>query len=191
MPDGLKRYYGRGHLHFITFSCYRRRPLLRTLCARDVFVEELNRVRDEMKFRLAGYVVMPEHVHLLMGESPQGTPSMVLQKLKQRVSRWMQVAANQLRVEFDNAEGSATPFWQARFYDFNVYSDGKRSEKLNYMHANPVIRKLVKHPKDWPWSSWSHYRAGREGMIRIDALGDTDEVNPKTHPQNPRVGHPT
>jgi len=39
-------------------------------------------------------------------------------------------------------------FWQARFYDFNVYSRGKVKEKVNYMHANPVIRKLVKHPKD-------------------------------------------
>src|SRR5438552_11930408 len=153
MPAGLKRYYGRGHLHFITFSCHRRRQLLRTVRARDVFVEELGRLRDEMKFRLIGYVVMPEHVHLLISEPPQETPSSVLQKLKQRVSRRMHrrkrlVAENQLRLGFDSAEESATPFWQARFYDFNVYSDGKRSQKLNSMHANPVIRKLVRHPKD-------------------------------------------
>jgi len=61
-------------------------------------------------------------------------------------------------------------FWQARFYDFNVYTDGKRNEKLNYMHANPVVRGLVKHPRDWTWSSWEFYNGGREGLVRIDAV---------------------
>jgi putative transposase len=87
MPAGLRRYYGKGDLHFITFSCYRRLPLLKTVRARDAFVKELGRVRDEMKFCLLSYVVMPEHVHLLMGEPPQGMPSTVLQKLKLRVAR--------------------------------------------------------------------------------------------------------
>jgi putative transposase len=87
MPAGLRRYYGKGHLHFITFSCYRRLPLLKTVRARDTFVKELGKVRNEMGFHLLGYVVMPEHVHLLMSEPPQGTPSTVLQKLKLRVAR--------------------------------------------------------------------------------------------------------
>ena len=81
MPAGLKRCYGQGHLHFITFSCYRRLPLLKTERARDMFVEELGKVRDEMEFHLIGYVVMPEHVHLLLSEPERGTPSTVMQKL--------------------------------------------------------------------------------------------------------------
>ena len=88
VPTGLKRYYGRGDLHFITFSCYRRLPLLDTQRAKNLFVCELACVRREYGFLLAGYVVMPEHVHLLMSE-PKGTPSTVLQMLKQRVSRTM------------------------------------------------------------------------------------------------------
>ena len=87
MPAGLKRYYGKGDLHFITFSCYRRLPLLKPARARDIFVKELGKVRDEMGFHLLGYVVMPEHVHLLISEPKQGTPSTVLQKLKPRVAR--------------------------------------------------------------------------------------------------------
>jgi putative transposase len=59
-------------------------------------------------------------------------------------------------------------FWEARFYDFNVYGNGKKREKLHYMHANPVIRGLVKHPKDWPWSSWSFYEKGEVGLVRVD-----------------------
>ncbi len=81
MPAGLKRYYGKGHLRFITFSCYRRLPQLKTVRARDIFVQELGKVRDETGFRLLGYVVMPEHVHLLMSEPKRGMPSMVWQRL--------------------------------------------------------------------------------------------------------------
>jgi hypothetical protein len=69
--------------------------------------------------------------------------------------------------ENKNPKSSGPP---VRFYDFNVYSRGKVKEKLNYMHANPVIRKLVKHPKDWPWSSWSDYMRGEVGLIEIDAV---------------------
>jgi putative transposase len=154
MPSGLKRYYGKGDLHFITFSCYRRLPLLKTVRARDIFVKELGRVREEMGFHLLGYVVMPEHVHLLMSEPKRGTPSTVLQKLKLRVARKLRkrgrpACAGQLRLPFAETGEPLRAFWQARFYDFNVYSKGKKREKLNYMHANPVIRRLVKHPRDW------------------------------------------
>jgi putative transposase len=174
MPTGLKRYNGKGDLHFITFSCYRRMPLLKTVRARNIFVQELRKVRDEMEFRLIGYVVMPEHVHLLIGEPKRGTPSNALQKLKLRTSWKMRKRGKvggdgQLRLPFQEVEGRAPrAFWQARFFDFNVHRQGKKIEKLNYMHANPVKRKLVQHPKEWPWSSWCHYRNNERGLIRID-----------------------
>jgi putative transposase len=172
MPAGLKRYYGKGHLHFITFSHYRRLPLLKTVRARDVFLKELGNVRDEMGFHLLGYVVMPEHVHLLMSEPKQGTPSTVLQKLKMRVARKLRkrgrpACAGQMRLPFAEAGEPLRAFWQARFYDFNVYSTGKKKEKLNYMHANPVIRGLVEHPRDWAWSSWGFYYGGG-GVLEVD-----------------------
>ena len=71
MPKGLKRYYGQGHLHFLTFSCYRRLPLLGTARARYAFVAALARIRERYHFRLIGYVVIPEHVHLLISESAE------------------------------------------------------------------------------------------------------------------------
>ena len=153
MPAGLKRYNGKGDLHFITFSCYRRMPLLKTARARDIFVRELGKVRDETEFSLIGYVVMPEHVHLLMGEPERGTPSSVLHKLKLRVSWKMRKqrrvsCAQQMRLPFrGTSEVAPRAFWQPRFYDFNVHTRGKQIEKLNYMHANPVKRRLVQHPK--------------------------------------------
>ena len=161
MTTGLKRFYGKGDLHFLTFSCYRRLPFLGSQFARDSFLEELERVRRERPFQLVGYVVMPNHVHMLMSEPERGTVSTVLQLLKQRVSRKMRK---------DKTSSKAAAFWQPRFYDFNVYSSGKVKEKLNYMHANPVIRRLVKHPKDWPWSSWGFYTTEETGLIAVDPI---------------------
>ena len=87
MPIGLKRQYGRGDLHFVTFSCCRRLPLLSTMRARNLFVQALGKIRERYKFLLVGYEVMPNHVHLLIGENSQATPSVVLKVLKQRTSR--------------------------------------------------------------------------------------------------------
>ena len=125
MPKGLKRYYGRGHLHFLTFSCYRRLPLLKTARARHLFVRELARVRVEYAFLLVGYVVMPEQVHLLISEPKKDTPSTVLQMLKQRVSQKMRrkrrnVSAKQLRLAFPELAETAGSFWQPRFYDTSI-----------------------------------------------------------------------
>ncbi len=173
MPTELKRYYGRGDLHFVTFSCYQRLPLLGTETARNVFVHELEKLRNEMGFRLIGYVVMPEHVRLLMSEPRIGTPSTVLQKLKLRVSLRMRkgrevASAERFRLPVEEEGVLPRAFWQARFYDFNVNTIGKRREKLGYMHANPVLRGLVEHPGDWLWSSWSSYIGEETGLIAID-----------------------
>ena len=175
MPKQLKRYYGQGQLHFVTFSCYRRLPLLGTMHARNLFVKELGRVRQEYGFFLVGYVLMPNHVHLLISEPKKGTPSTVLQMLKQRVSRKLRktkqaVPKAQGRRAFPEFIGGLSQFWQPRFYDFNVYSHERKKEKLEYMHANPVQRGLVEHPQDWVWSSFSYYARGETGLIRMDVV---------------------
>src|SRR6202140_954451 len=87
MPKGLRRRYGLGHLHFITCSCYRRLPLLASARAKNLFAKILGVVRDRHGFALLGYVVMPEHIRLLISEPAKGPPSTVLQVLKQLVSR--------------------------------------------------------------------------------------------------------
>jgi putative transposase len=162
MRNSLKRHYGQGNLHFITFSCYRRRPLLGTARSRERFVKILEEVRRLHEFRLVGYVVMPEHVHLLLSEPPKKNPSKILQVLKQKVARALlkkrrRAVSAQLSLPFEGSQTEEAHFWQRRFYDFNVWSEKKLKEKLEYMHANPVQRKLVQHPRDWPWSSWAHY----------------------------------
>jgi len=173
MPKKLKRYYGHRDLHFITCSCYRRLPLLRSARAKRLFVKILNQVRERYGFALAGYVVMPEHIHLLISEPARGTPSTVMQVLKQRVSCLLRHTSQcgspaQLKLPFTVAEEGLPQFWQRRFHDFNVWSHKKKIEKLEYMHMNSVKRGLVARPKDWPWSSYSFYEACDIGLIRID-----------------------
>jgi REP element-mobilizing transposase RayT len=87
MPKNLKRRYGQKDLHFITCSCYRRLPLFRSVRARNVFVRILDEMREQYGFAVVGYVIMPEHVHLLISEPSKNTPSTAMQVLKQRVSR--------------------------------------------------------------------------------------------------------
>jgi putative transposase len=175
MPKGLRRRYGQRHLHFITCSCYRRLPLFASARAKNLFVKILDEVRDRYGFALAGYVVMPNHIHLLIGEPARGTPSTVMQVLKQRVSRRLRrkprkkVSSQQLRLPFRDVP-DLPRLWQPRFYDFSVWSQTKFVEKLHYMHMNPVRRRLVSHPKDWPWSSFSFYAKKEAVLVRIDPM---------------------
>jgi putative transposase len=120
---------------------------------------------------VVGFVVMPEHVHLLLGEPKLGNPSTVIHSLKLRVSKRMRrprrtSPANQKSFSFHAA---ASPrFWQPRFYDFNAWSAKKRREKLDYMHRNPVTRGLVNDPKDWVWSSYASYAGRGTPLAPID-----------------------
>jgi putative transposase len=162
---------GRGDLHFITFTCYQRRKFLASVKSRNLAVQILGEVRARFKFSLVGYVFMPDHVHLLIGEPHGTTPAQTIQVFKQRVSSTLRGKKRkrhgQLTFAFPEECGLLRRFWQRRYFDMNIYSTYKLREKLNYIHANPVKEKLVSHPKDWPWSSWAAY-VGKEAMLSID-----------------------
>ncbi len=157
MKSKLKRYHGTRDLHFITFSCYHRQPFLGTAHARRVFEHALEDVRRWYGLFITGYVVMPEHVHLLVGEPERGKLSVAIQMLKQNVARQLVVPDSQPRS------------WQRRYYDFNVWTEDKRVEKLRYLHRNPVARGLVAKPEDWEWSSFRHWSTGEESVVEIES----------------------
>ncbi len=167
MPKGLRRIWGGGDWHFITCSCYRRQQFLRSAGRRDLFLRILEEVRTKYDFIVAGYVVMPEHFHFLISEPKVGSPSLVLQVLKQRVSRRCR-RKKKTTTQLLFWEIEPTPaFWQRRYYDFNVYTQRKHIEKLRYMHRNPVKRGLVTSPELWRWSSFRHYWFGEKGLVKI------------------------
>jgi putative transposase len=170
MPAGLHRTYGAHHLHFITCSCYRRLPFFRSEKSRDRFLSILEQTRQRYRFVVVGYVVMPEHVHLLLTEPEVGSPSTVMQVLKQRTAHALLPKRKRRdpRQRKLFAEETRRAFWQARFYDFNVWTTKKRFEKLRYMHRNPVKRGLVDSPEQWRWSSYRFYLLGEVGPVKIN-----------------------
>jgi putative transposase len=147
------RYQQAGEFHFLTFSCYRRRANLTTAAAMEMFEDALERMRCRYQFAVGGYVVMPEHVHLLVNEPQRGLLSRAVQALKLSVSM----------------RRRERPFWQAHYYDFNVSSHEKFVEKLRYIHRNPVRRGLAAKPEDWKWSSFRHYQTGLRGTVEIES----------------------
>ena len=170
MTSGLHRTYGAHHLHFITCSCNRRLPFLRSARARDQFLVILEQTRRRYRFVVVGYVVMPEHVHVLITEPEVGSPSTVMQVLKQRTARSLlprRRRRDKRQRELFGEEGQRA-FWQARFHDFNVWTAKKRVEKLRYMHRNPVKRGLVESPEQWRWSSYRRYLLAEAGLVQVN-----------------------
>ncbi|PYX18863.1 MAG: transposase [Acidobacteria bacterium] len=171
MPWGLTRFHQSGQSHFVTFCCYHRRRLLDTDESCRIFESALERVRRSYRLYVYGYVVMPEHVHLLLSEPNCPTQAKVglewatrpqqytladaLKSLKQGVSRRLL--------------GNAEHFWQKRYYDFNIRNYPQFVEKLRYIHRNPVKRGLCELPEDWEWSSFQHYSSGCEGRVEIES----------------------
>jgi putative transposase len=124
-------------------------------CELHTFEAALERVRRNYGLYVYGYVVMPEHVHLLLSEPARGILAEALKSLKQGMSRRL--------------IGDAEHFWQKRYYDHNVRTAQSFRNKLRYMHRNPVKRGLVARPEDWPWSSFRHYLTGCAGVVEIES----------------------
>ena len=153
MPQGLKRYHHTGKLHFITFSCYHRLPYLASDHPKQAFEHTFEQTRREHGVDIHGYVLMPEHVHLLLSEITHHDLATTLKVLKQQTSKLLLGTRDQL--------------WQTRYYDFNIHTETKRLEKLRYIHRNPVKRGLVAKPEDYPWSSAHHYATGTPGRVAL------------------------
>ena len=155
MPSRLKRFHESGQTHFVTFCCWHRRPFLADPAARRTFEAGLERIRRNFLLCVYGYVVMPEHVHLLLGEPRRGALAEAIKSLKQGVSRRL--------------IGESPHFWQTRYYDSNVRNHAQFIEKLRYIHRNPVKKELCARPEDWQWSSFRHYATGHEGQVEIES----------------------
>jgi putative transposase len=155
MPSGLKRFQRAESLHFVTFSCFHRLPLLGAPGDRETVEAVLEQTRERHRARIYAYVLMPEHVHLLVNEPPRILLAQFLKALKQITSRKLR--------------GPREKFWQDRYYDSNVHGEKARSEVIRYIHHNPVKRGLVERPEDWAWSSFRHYATGAKGTVEIES----------------------
>ena len=155
MPYGLKRFQRAEALHFITFSCFHRLPFLEAPGPKETFEAILEQTRARHQARVYAYVLMPEHIHLLINEPPSILVAQFLKALKQITSR-------QLR-------GDRRQFWQPRYFDANIRGETARSEVIRYINRNPVKRGLVQSPGQYRWSSFNHYATGVRGVVEIES----------------------
>ena len=164
-----RRIYGDElHAQFVTFSCYRRRRLLDHPKARQIVTAIL---ADELSKRAgicSGFVVMPDHVHAIVWFPELNTLSPFTRVWKSRSSRQLKKFVRGQLHQYAGTIDPGQPAWQPKYYAFNLYSEKKALEKLEYLHLNPVRAGLVERAVDWRWSSSRHYEQGKSVAVPID-----------------------
>ncbi|MFG0293298.1 MAG: transposase [Phycisphaerales bacterium JB050] len=164
-----------GHARFLTFSCFKRFPLLQTEATQDIFESALLQARKECRFELYAWVVMPNHVHLLLRPSlPEHPVASILNQIKQPVAKHILAEWRRLNApvipKLTTARGEVR-FWQrGGGYDRNIFSKEEFMEKLTYIHLNPVKAGLSARPEGWKWSSAAAYAGDRVCDLQPDPL---------------------
>ena len=166
-----------GHAHFLTYSCYRRLPLLSRDRTRGWVVKAMHAVRRDLESALWTYVIMPEHVHLLLcPRRPRYEMRVILWALKRPVA----AAARAFLIEQGRSDWLERltvryptrvvfRFWQpGAGFDHNIFRERTVAAVVEYIHANPVRRGWVQHPTDWPWSSARFWEGRRDVPLEMD-----------------------
>lgn len=174
----LRHYDNLGTARFITLSCYHNYNLLKTDFAVFVFIKHLKIIRKIHSLKLFGYVVMPNHVHLVLLPPDNCRLGIIMGELKSLSAR--EILANWSERGFKILDRLAivrggmrrNVFWQRRVYDHNCRSTKVIIEKINYCHLNPVKRNLVNSPAQWRWSSYRWYN----GLDGVEMEMDVVEV---------------
>ena len=165
----VKHFEGNGHLHELTFSCYKRKPLLTNDVWRGILARSLEPACAEEGFDLVAFAFMPEHVHLLV------TPHNRSAKVSRLLARTKQPTSKQIKQLLVEAGSSLVEqltvrerpgkfcfrFWQeGPGFDRNIFSAQAVEASINYLHENPVKRGLCKRAVDWKWSSARFHESG-------------------------------
>jgi putative transposase len=143
--------------HFTTFSTYKNEHLLILSGIPEILLSQLGRIREEYSTPIYGFVIMPNHLHVIWHITPQQGISKIMQLYKGRTSKNCHIELRKIpNFNIDSLTRSNGRFslWQRKFYDFNILSGKKLHEKLDYVHNNPVKWGLVSNPEDWPYSSF-------------------------------------
>lgn len=167
MSDQRRTFNDQRYVFFLTFSVYRRRRLLDLDHPKQIVLGVLNHQLESMQGKCIGFVIMPEHLHILLWlPDPRN--------LRRFVQGWKRISSFEIRKWYSAHApnyfqdfGKGERFWQPKSYCFHIYSAGKLQEKLEYMHLNPVRAGLVQKALDWRWSSARWYGEGRSVGVPI------------------------
>lgn len=176
----LKHYDHDGRARFVTFCTHRRIPILTNNLFRQITCEEVFAFCQSTRTRLLAYVIMPEHVHLVIvppdtlklgpaiGNLKQNIAKRIVAVLKDRNSRLLQTLA----VERGGIKYLAV--WLKRCFDHNCRDEESVWKCVNYCHWNPVTRKLVASPENWKWSSYAYYLEVPDNLLVLDVSAGKD-----------------
>ena len=178
LPRKIRRSWDEpGHAHFLTYSCYQRLPLLTRDRTRRWVLDALEATRRKLDVALYAYVIMPEHVHVLLcPHRADAEMRRILVALKRPVSdaargylerteddKWL----DRLSVEYPSRR--VFRFWQpGGGFDRNIFREKNVPAVIQHIHANPVRRELVEQPTDWPWSSARFWDGRRDVPLTMD-----------------------
>ncbi len=172
-----RRFNDAGHAHFLTFSCFRRQPFLGKDRSRHWMNDAIEIGRKRHQFHLWAYVIMPEHVHLLIWPTtPVYSISSVLKTIKLSVARKAITYVKQNAVSYLPKMEDRQPngkvshrFWQrGGGFDGNITEPETVWTTIDYIHANPVRRDLCERPTEWEWSSAIEMEKPGTGLLRLD-----------------------
>lgn len=179
----LKRIYLPGEIYFITTNTYDRQPIFKKNWACKLFIDVLSDCKLKYKFELYGYVIIPDHVHLLIMPDNKMNISDTMHRIKGNFAYQYIVAQQKAR----NHKGSATRrgdnpnrvaeplwlggnVWQKSFYDHIIRNDLDFDEKLDYIHGNPIKHNITNNLDDYLYSSFQNYYLYNNTIIKIDYL---------------------
>ena len=162
--------------HYVTTVCFKRTPIFHNEFACDLFIHALKQTREHSKFKLTGYVIMPDHVHLILNPVNRDI-SVIMRRLKSTSARlildWLRetgsaTSLRMLELNRPQRKSHTHALWQKEFSSIDLFTPRFIQQKLNYIHLNPVRAKLCTHPAAWKWSSFRSYLPHAPGIVPVE-----------------------
>jgi putative transposase len=172
-----KRFNKECDIHFLTFSTYKRMRVFTDDGLCKLFVSHLKSAWRRKKFKLYAFVIMPNHIHLLIKPAMNDTVGKLLGIVKKSFSlealEYVRLTNPELYQSLKIIIGGTEKrrFWQAGGgYDRNIIGEKALFRTVNYIHMNPIRKSTANNPMDYKWSSLQYWVSGSSKPLRMDDL---------------------
>jgi REP element-mobilizing transposase RayT len=155
----LKRIILPNYCYFVTTVVKDRKRLLPDPVICSLVIEDLNFYRKKFDFGLHAYVIMPDHLHLLLSLKENGNISKIMHDFKSHTAQ-----------EINKIIKRSGAFWQEGFYDHIIRDERDFKKRIDYIHKNPLTAGLVSEISDHPYSSFKNYYLEDDSIIQIDKI---------------------